>query len=244
MKTVIIIIPVYREYLTDEELLNVRNNVKRLSLYEICFICPQSLHTEFYEREFPRIKCIRFPDAYFKGIKGYNKLMLSKETYKRFETYDFLCVCQADALILKEGRCLDPFQDMDYDYIGAPWFPAQYITLLPDTTKVQKFINLFFSKKYVSVGNGGLSLRRINRTYWLLDKWRLQVMLWPHYEDYFFAFMGRYKEPLYKIAPVEIAQNFSVETGSRELIGTKNIDPVGIHGYRTYYPEIVSRRIP
>lgn len=242
MKTVIIIIPVYREYLTKEEFLNVRNNIKRLSLYEICFVCPQSLNMGFYKKEFPWIKCVKFPDTFFKGIKGYNRLMLSKETYKRFEKYDFLCICQADVLILKEGRCLDPFLNMEYDYIGAPWFPAQYITLLPDIMKIQKFINLFFKKKYVYVGNGGFSLRRTAKTYWLLDKWRLQVMLWPHYEDYFFAFMGRYKDPLYRIAPVEIAQNFSVETGSRELIRDKNVDPVGIHGYRKYYPEIVCKR--
>jgi hypothetical protein len=94
---------------------------------------------------------VNFAPALFDGLTGYNRLMLSKEFYARFEEYEFILIYQLDAIILSSD--IERFLDMDVDYLGAPWIEyhangAPYFT---------------------NVGNGGLSLRRVSAFRRLLE---------------------------------------------------------------------------
>ncbi|MDR0498179.1 MAG: FkbM family methyltransferase, partial [Holophagales bacterium] len=77
--------------------------------------------------------------------------------YEKFDAYEFILICQTDAIILRDE--LDYWCEQEYDYIGSPWPPTMSIgeeTVITDP-------------KY-RVGNGGLSLRRINKCIELLNE--------------------------------------------------------------------------
>ena len=50
------------------------------------------------------------------GIKQYNKILKSKIFYDKFSDWDFMCLIQTDALIVRK---IDDIY-FNYDYIGAP----------------------------------------------------------------------------------------------------------------------------
>jgi hypothetical protein len=60
-----------------------------------------------------------FPEAYFKNISGYNKLLLSPVFYSRFIDYKYICICQFDTFIFRDE--LSYWCKKSYDYIEAPW---------------------------------------------------------------------------------------------------------------------------
>lgn len=238
LKEIAVVIPVYKRSFDQIEERNVTHNLRLLGKLPVFWVTKETLDVSYYRKRYPGLPFVRYPDRFFDGLKGYNKLMLSEQFYMKFQEYRFIFICQPDVLLLKGGEALEPFLTMPYDYIGAPWLPKDHITVLPDRNKIQKLINLFLPKYDVEVGNGGLSLRRTERTLSLLRKWRRFVRIWPHYEDYFFAYMGRYRDLNYRIAPVETAMQFSLESRSRELIESGAASPVGVHAYQKYYPDL------
>lgn len=238
LNDVAVVIPIYKRSFDQHEERNVAHNIRYLQPAPVFFVTKESLDVSYYQRKYPDIPYVRYHDRYFDGIKGYNKLMLSEQFYSKFQEYEYICICQPDVLILKGGEALEPFLEMSYDYIGAPWIPRHHITVLPDRKKIQKLINLFLPKYFVEVGNGGLSLRRTESTIALLRKWKRLVRIWPHYEDYFFAYMGTHRDRNYRIAPVEVAMQFSLESNSREIIKSGTAFPVGVHAYQKYYPDL------
>ncbi len=149
MKTVTVIIPVYLTSLSQDEELSFRRTLKILKGYPITLICPKSLNLSVYEelaeKENKKIYTERFNDNYFNGIEGYNRLMLSYEFYHRFESYEYILICQLDAYIFKDE--LLKWCEKGYDYIGAPLIGRYEDTVFSDNMRV---------------GNGGLSLRKVN----------------------------------------------------------------------------------
>ena len=91
-------------------------------------------------------KAERFASSYFENIAGYNRLLLSEEFYIRFQEYDYMLIYQPDAFVFEDR--LQEWCAKGYDYIGAPL--------------VGKFTDqIFDSSMPMRVGNGGLSLRRV-----------------------------------------------------------------------------------
>ena len=80
----------------------------------------------------------------FKNIHGYNTLMLDPQFYRDFRNYEYMLICQLDAMIL--GDNLTSWTEKGYDYIGGPIFaPGHY-----DSTDL------------AAVGNGGFCLRKVS----------------------------------------------------------------------------------
>jgi len=148
-KSCVVIIPIYKQGLSENETFAFNNNIKVLRNHQISIVCP------FFLRSYslnllqslgvhkPLIKC--FPGSYFKSIAGYNKLLMSIEFYEAYSDFSHLLVCQTDAVVFDDR--LDRWLDLDYSYIGAPWFVGMSKPIKP--------------LKFMGVGNGGLSLRRI-----------------------------------------------------------------------------------
>jgi len=145
------------------------------------------------------------------GIKNINYFNINKQNLQENEYNDLLCsqdfwkkikscgakhalIFQSDTLLLKNN--VDNF--LHYDYVGAPWH-IKWMGML-------------------EVGNGGLSLRNVDK---MLDisKYcpRLQYM---KNEDVYFSYWCIMRE--FKIAPVDEAKKFSVETVYYE-------SPCGLH---------------
>lgn len=170
MHKVIIVIPIYKVSLSEFEEIALQQCISILGHYTIVFIAPESLNTDTLEDTYGIHTVVRFKDDYFKGLEGYNRLMLSPEFYERFLQYNYLLIYQPDAYVFSDK--LHEWCNKGYDYIGAPWIPsAKYNQLIH---RKELAINQFFSRllstyntrsNYFQTGNGGFSLRNTRSCY-------------------------------------------------------------------------------
>ena len=120
-KQAIIVIPVYTTQLTVSEHAALRQCFDILSSYPKCFVKPESLDITSLVRDYPANHIVPFPDTYFKGIAGYNRLMMSPEFYETFAQWEYILIYQTDAWVFSDR--LSEWCSKGYDYIGAPWIP-------------------------------------------------------------------------------------------------------------------------
>lgn len=114
-----VLVPVYRAALSADERLSLRQTHRVLAAHPRIAVGPQSLFDARPDwlAEFTAVE--RFDERYFAGIAGYNALMLEPAFYARFARYDYVLICQTDALPFKDT--LLAWCDRGYDYVGAPW---------------------------------------------------------------------------------------------------------------------------
>ena len=84
MHNVKVIIPIYKADLSNVERISLTQVCKVLQNYPLVVIKPQSLDLSVLADEFPLLSFVSFDDNYFRGISGYNRLMLAKEFYQTF----------------------------------------------------------------------------------------------------------------------------------------------------------------
>lgn len=145
MNQVAVVIPVYKRELAWNEEISFRQALHVLGSHSIIMVCPETLDMSVYitiAKEYNKtIYRESFEDKYFVNIAGYNRLLLAEEFYQRFVQYEYILIAQLDTYVFKDE--LDLWCAKRYDYVGAPLFGNQ------------------MDVNYASVGNGGLSLRRI-----------------------------------------------------------------------------------
>lgn len=149
MDLVTVVIPVYKEELTDLERISLEQCCKILGKYRITLVCPEYLsivqYVKYFEKYDVSYSCIYFNEKYFRGIEGYNELLLSIDFYSTFKNFEYILIYQLDALVFKDE--LEYWCSKGYDYIGAPWF--------------KRLWRFKYSKKIRAIGNGGFSLRNV-----------------------------------------------------------------------------------
>lgn len=169
---IVVVIPVYRSMLVEDEYLSLAQCMRILSNYSIVLVKPESLDVSFITSEFSSLSVESFPDQYFVSLRAYNKLVLDEKFYLRFLKYQYMLIYQLDAYVFKDELLF--WANKEYDYIGAPWIPWNYSHLtrlgrlkILIKRNIYAFLNKkkYKSKKYCNfqVGNGGFSLRRINK---------------------------------------------------------------------------------
>lgn len=231
------VIPVYKESPSATEI-QMLQRVQRYFPYpeQVRFLAPDGLNMEAYE---PYGYATVYVDAkWLKSTDSYSKLMLDPEFYGREEFKEFktMIICQTDVLLLRPWD--DELEQMvqKYDYIGAPWPDGTelYSRMFKGVSAVKKFLN----PRICYVGNGGLSLRNIPKTIELLNRYEKYRKCWNTGEDCFFAYYGQENDIGFRVAPVEAAEMFALESNARELITAGRI-PWGVHAWEKYYPEII-----
>ena len=151
MHKIVVVIPVYKD--PDEcEMVSLRQCCKILGCYDICLVAPEGFDTQLFRSVYMSyqvsIKEERFSPSFFENIQGYNRLMLSKEFYLRFCEYDYMLIYQLDAYVFRDE--LKDWCSLGYDYVGAPIIGKFEETVYNSTMPMR-------------VGNGGFSLRKIDR---------------------------------------------------------------------------------
>jgi hypothetical protein len=240
---VAVVIPIYKEIITDMELLSLTQCLKILHPYKLIFCAAESLNTKFYEtfcKGKIHFSIERFENQYFKDIDGYNKLMLSTSYYKRFLNYKFILIYQLDAFVFKDDLLY--WCNQNYDFIGAPHSsynndPGE-MQFLKNYKKLLKLSKL--NHEVSNVGNGGFSLRKTRSFYFLLKILKSKVQKSGSWnEDGFIEYWGNLFYPFFKLPTDEIALNFSIETSPKELLKkTSNTLPFGCHAFEKYDWEI------
>jgi len=259
-----ILIPRYRERLTQDEEISLNHFQHFLSGFETIVIKPHCL--QLSSAKYPSVD---FPNHFFTDIPAYSRLLLTPSFYERFIDYDFILIYQLDALVFSND--LLQFCQQGYDYIGAPIF--QRYKQEP-----------IFSR----VGNGGLSLRRVraflevlNSTRYTqekvpilkqfftasipdLDEWpiarrwrkKLQILRsvragveaytqgYTMNEDLFWSDRARLFDPNFRIAPLRTALQFSFDKHPRFCYKHNDRQlPFGCHAWakwdRAFWEKII-----
>ena len=233
-----IIVPVYKTTLLQDEELSVNQCCKVLKDYPLVFVKPESLNPDELLRKFPKFQLESFPDHYFEGLKGYNRLMLSSEFYERFSDTEYILIYQPDAFIFKDD--LEYWCNQSYDYIGAPWIQ-----------KKRNPIGLFFYKRklkkkpykkdiLLKVGNGGFSLRKIVSFIDITrnEKNRIATYLFPENEmmdfipeDVFWALEPQRLGYKFKIPDYKKALEFSIDQYPARCFDIIGKLPMGCHAW-------------
>lgn len=246
---VAVVIPVYKTVLKDYEEISLRQCCRILGAHPLVLIKPETLDTTMYASFFENrnLHIESFSDHFFKDIKGYNHLMLSASFYERFLNYDFILIYQLDAFVFKDELAFWCGQGLDY--VGAPW-----IERYQWKNKFLSFLHYRFNRKapnsilptilqfYNRVGNGGFSLRRVEKFYNLCRTEQTQIDFYNanndskyFNEDVFWSLeVNRSKQRLC-IPDHMKAIRFSIEQQpelAMELMG--DTLPFGLHGINVY----------
>ena len=167
MKLTCVVVPIYKVFscLNEDEILSLNQLFKILGEHDIFLICAHQFDPiEYLNRAkefntFPKIK--KLSGCFFLNIEGYNRLMRSTNFYKKFNTYSFLLIYQLDAFVFRDD--LNYWCKKGYDYIGAAWFEG--------------WNEGNHTSKFIGIGNGGFSLRKIDSTIKLLTRGKRLSMI-------------------------------------------------------------------
>ncbi len=145
LKTIIIIIS-HKTELTENEYISIKQCQNILRNHLMYFVLPKSLNSKYYSKNFPEIKHLYVNNKHLSSYKNFNRFKVSPFLYRKFREYDYMLFYEPDAFVFKDE--LDLWMNKGYDYIGAPWF--------------EDFDSASKEAKFIGVGNGGFSLRKIS----------------------------------------------------------------------------------
>lgn len=248
LKQVAVVIPFYREELTDFEKIALLQCQKILAEYPKIAVKPRSLNLPAETSVLTNLQTISFDDEYFEDVWGYNRLMLSDFFYRCFSEYQYILVYQLDAFVLRDD--LKYWCGQGFDYVGAPW-----VRVKPHSGKFSAYWHQLKNDWYVRnnatkngkprveqledrVGNGGFSLRKVDTFLKycveckpLIEKYQKENNSWFH-EDIFWSIELNRKEKRLVIPPLTTGLQFAFETNpQRALLLSYNKLPFGCHAW-------------
>lgn len=236
-----VVVPIYKKSLNDRELRSFRHNAKTLSRYPHVLLAPESLDISAIEALLPEAEVIRVSDNWLgkQGIAGYNDMMLSKSFYEIFSDCQYILICQTDVWIFRDE--LEKWCDRGYDYIGAPW-PKRRRYGMPVISQFLWLRRKFFKRKHQvirqdyfnKVGNGGMSLRKIDSFIAACDKYADRIAYFKSHkgtcynEDWFWAIIP--KEFNYPDLTTALGFSFDIHPERCYALHRQQL-PFGCHGW-------------
>ena len=168
-----IITPVYTEDLLNSERMRLLITLHNNPNVDHVFFCPNDLNTEKIKKIFPDSRWLRFPNDHFQSIKSYSELMLMSSFYRSFSEYEYLVVSQLDSVVIRE-LSNDVFKN--YDYLGAPWLNSLNAFSIGNRLFLNNGRHKFLPNHSLSVGNGGLSIRKTKSMIEITDKIQIPIL--------------------------------------------------------------------
>lgn len=209
-----IVVPYHKSELSETEKIAFEQCQRILDRYPIILVVPESMCKEDYP-------CVgkfiieKVPSEWMRSIASYNEMMMSEAFYKRFLKYRYILIYQLDAFVFSDK--LREFCQYGYDYIGAPWISGWFRYISSDRCVWR-------------VGNGGLSLRKVDSCLRLLKKG--EQTTYTGNEDIFFSISDG-KD--FKVAPLDIALKFAFEREVEKCFKLNNEElPFGCHAWERY----------
>jgi hypothetical protein len=246
-REVAIVIPIYKADLNLLEEISLKQCFLTLHKYPVVAIAPQSLDLSNIWK-YGRFETIeRFDDSFFESVQHYNALMLSPHFYERFLNYEFILIHQLDAFVFSDQ--LADWCNTDLDYVGAPWLKRIEVNGLNEVTATFKtwFYTFFNISKYGVpsdrqfdnvVGNGGFSLRRVERFYKLATSCKSKMRPYVErtefkfHEDVFWSIEVNRRKTRLRIPDYRTAVQFAFENyPERCLQLNDNKLPFGCHAW-------------
>lgn len=238
-----VIIPLHAE-LDVVEYNAVIHNAKQLaSVGDIVFICPYSMNN-YVQKLFKHAKIINRFEKYQKTLKGYNKLLLSKEFYQFFSKYEYILICQSDVFV-KNSESLPNFMKNNNHYSGAK----------------------FYANGELEIGNGGFSLRNtekmlhcLNRKEFKIPKLFNRSLKWKiiSYLEIYLPIIkklylsGRPNEDViwslftncnFKKVSKQDGVIFSLESNYLDLKSINDVEVIAFHAWQKHLPKSMQNEI-
>lgn len=251
---VIVVIPLYKSALDADELVSLRRCFEVLGSHPICFVRPEGSSFE-YEALIAPYRQYPFPASYFRSVQDYNRLMLTPDFYRAFAEYEYMLLYQTDAFVFEDR--LAYWCAQEYDYAGAPWLRPGLQPRIKNTLKIalkgwwHRKRNILDKKTglpsdyqlHNQVGNGGFSLRRIQKFMEIAgeasvvkDKY-LSEADHRFNEDVFWGVEVNRRRNRLRIPDVFTALEFAVENKLEKsflMLGHKQ--PFGCHAWNLHKP--------
>lgn len=241
-----VVIPLYKTDLNEWEYNTLQNNIQVLSAHKIVVVCPENLEVKNIHllNQIKDLEVQRFKSDFFKGISGYNKLMVSPEFYERFLNTDFILICQTDAFIFRDE--LISWCNKNYAYIGAPWIASKNNLINIICRKISDFQDIIIGKKpknrehFLKVGNGGLSLRKVKIHYqiamefkdWINEHINQRDKSIYNQEDIIWSLKAKEFNPNFNIPTYLEAVSFAIDRKPELAFKLNNNQlPFGCHGF-------------
>lgn len=239
LQSVIIGIPIYKAIPTVYELFSFERSCKILYDYPFSIITHKELNVHSYINILNKY-CINyeinyFEKKYFQSTNQYNQLMVSSFFYETFSRYQYILIYQLDAFVFSDQ--IIEWCNKGYDYVGAPWLNVNWVNKKQINKRLPFFTrssNLFviLKNKDGLVGNGGLSLRKIQS---FIKYSSIYSASFPSLEFNEDVFWGKYvaaKERSFKIPLYKEALLFSIENDPQNSLALiKNKIPFGCHAW-------------
>jgi Protein of unknown function (DUF5672) len=258
IKSVAVVIPIYKNTLTKGEEISLLQCLKILKKHPIILLKPQSLNVEDLVLKYPKLVVREANDAYFKTVEAYNRLMMSVDFFSIFTEYRHVLVYQLDAYVFRDD--LEDWCAKNYDYVGAPW-PSKYNEgdlIFQFKKKAALLLKLkhpngIAYKDVVranTVGNGGLSLRNVQKAIEVIGKFQKEISYYINNEDYrlnedvFWSVeVNRYQKHL-AIPDFKTALGFAFDMDPKKCFElAENKLPFGCHAWERYDLEFWSQFI-
>jgi hypothetical protein len=246
----VVIIPLYKSSLTQNELSAIHQCKKVLSNHEIVFVGPSGLNVGLASKEIGCISYVSFDKEYFLSPDTYSRLLLSHVFYQRFCDFEYLLIYQLDAFVFKDDLRL--WCDKGYDYVGAPWlaraWPQNFMTHVRKRLRVHRIENFWYwnlipkrrftRRRDNAVGNGGFSLRNVSSSLAALDDLRAYADEWRWNEDTFWGIFAPNMLRRFRVPPASIAARFSLELEPRDGYRMNGAQlPFGCHAWWSIDPD-------
>ncbi|MBV1776442.1 tetratricopeptide repeat protein [Burkholderiaceae bacterium DAT-1] len=238
-KRLVSVVPVYRAELPLKERHALDLSLKHLNGHALCFVHPRSLNLDWYRQCYPSATFEAFDDSYFVSVNAYSRLLLDPAFYSAFTTWPMMLLLQTDAAILKPG--IESWLEMPYDYIGAPWPDGFEFFVNAD-----QFAGSNGIKIRVTVGNGGLSLRRPEACICALQEFPGLASTFARSgsnEDLYFAIAGQISRH-FRVPNEMVAARFSLERAVEKYFKRTGELPLATHAFEKYEPDFWREHCP
>jgi hypothetical protein len=237
-----IVIITEKNILNHNEEISLNRALEVFSDYNKYLVIPENTDPQNF-LDTKKVSVVKLHNSHFKGVNSYSSLLLSNFFYEHFIDSEYILIYQLDCFVFKNN--ITDF--LAFDYIGAPWFNTQnheanaiirILLFRRPLISINLLISWYLKKKKSAVGNGGFSLRRVDKFIEITTDKRIKSIIasWikykrPH-EDIFFSFIVPlfYKEFL--IADIISATKFSFEAYPKKCYELNNNElPLGCHAW-------------
>lgn len=165
-----VVIPIYKCTLDTMQSASLKQTLAQLARYPIVLLKPQGVDISQITVNLPPLEVMEVSDEWLgskNGIQGYNKMMLSEQFYTLFSDCKYILICHTDAWIFRDE--LEQWCNRDYDCVAAPWVRRSLYNLpiIKQYMWLKKRIanrnnKVIRADLYGKIGNGGLSLRKVD----------------------------------------------------------------------------------
>ena len=240
----VIATPIWRSRPTDSENAFLRRTDRTNQEVDRWLCAPDDLDVGFYARKFPDWRIQRYPKQAFTSVTAYSKWLTAPDFYRSVDAYEFVTICQLDAVLIKDITGVDM---LGIDYLGSPWVPPIKVLTVGTRIYVASACDgkhgMWVTQRLgrsLRVGNGGLSIRRveahITAAEWLTHK------VPERYRDHTLedvllcAFASRTGM---RIALADFAEQVFMETSAATLKSIPDI--YGFHALQRWNPGLAKR---